>query len=129
MRTRMNLPMGRRRWKGDHAHGAAMGKCHCRCENYFVVSRHEDEDEDLCEKWSLHVRNDDGGVAPSTRNGTKWVVVQGCWRAAPGGGDRNGCLNRSVYGNESCLSLLVELLVAARAAKWEMGSRRPGKAR
>ncbi len=69
MQTRMNLPMGRRRWKGDHAHAAATEKCRCRCENYFVVSRREGED--LCEKWSLHVKNDDGGVAPSTRNGTK----------------------------------------------------------
>jgi hypothetical protein len=126
MRTRMNLPMGRRRWKEDHAHGAATGKCHCRCGNYFVVSRHEDED--LCEKWSLYVKNDDGGVAPLTRNGTKWVV-QGCWRAAPGGGDRNGCSNKNVYGNGSCLSLLVVLFVAARVAKWEMGSRKPGRAR
>jgi hypothetical protein len=132
MRTTMNLPMGRRRWKGDHAHAAATGKCRCRSENYFVVSRRErtgKEDEDLCEKRSLHVRNDDGSAAPSTRNGTKWVVVQGCWTAAPGGGDRNDCSNRSVYGNGSCLSLLVELLVAARAAKWKTGSRRPGKAR
>lgn len=120
MRTTMNLPMGRRRWKGDHA-AVATGKCRYRCENYFVVNR--------CEKRSRHVKNDDGGVAPSTRNGTKWVVVQGCWTAAPWGGDRNGCSNRSVYGNGSCLSLLAELLVVARAAKWEMGSRRPGKAR
>ena len=133
MRTTMNLSMRRRRWKGDHAHAAATGKCRCRCVNYFVVSRtakeDEDEDEDLCGKRSLHVRSDDGGVAPSTRNGTKWVVVQGCWTAAPGGGDKNDCSNRSVYGNESCLSLLAELLVAARVAKWEMGSRRPGKKR
>jgi hypothetical protein len=131
MRTTMNLPMGHRRWKGDHAHAAATGKCRCRCENYFVVSRTAKEDEDLCEKRSLHVRNDDGGVAPSTRNGTKWVVVQGCWTTAPGGGDTNDCSNRSVYGNGSCsyLSLLAELPVAARVAKWEMGSRRPGKAR
>lgn len=131
MRTTMNLPMGRIRWKGDHAHAAATGKYRCRCENYFVVSRTAKEDEDQCEKRSLHVRNDDGGVAPSTRNGTRWVVVQGCWTAAPGGEDTNDCSNRSVYGNGSCsyLSLLAELLVAARVAKWEMGSRRPGKAR
>jgi hypothetical protein len=131
MRTTMNLPMGRRRWKGDHAHAAATGKCRCQSGNYFAVSRRERtaKKDDLCEKRSLHVRNDDGGVAPSTRNGTKWVVVQGCWTAAPGGGDRNDCSNRSVYGNGSCLSLLAELLVAARGAKWEMGSRRPGKAR
>jgi hypothetical protein len=130
MRTRMSLPMGRRRWKGDHAHGASTGKCRCRCENYFVGSRRED-DEDLCENWSLHVKNDDVGVAPSTRNGTKWVVVQGCWTAAPGGGDKNDCLNTSVFGNESwsCLSLLAELLVPAQVAKWMMESRRPGKAR
>ena len=130
MRTAMNLRMGRRRWKGDRAHAAATGKC--QCENYFVVSRRErtaKKDEDLCEKRSLHVRNDDGGVAPSTRNGTKWVVVQGCWTAAPGGGDKNDCLNRSVYGNGSYLSLLAELLVVARAARREMGSRTPGKAR
>lgn len=120
MRTTMNLPMGRRRWKGDHA-AAAMGKCRYRWENYFVVNR--------CEKRSLHVRNDDGGAAPSTRNGTKGVVVQGCWTAAPGGGDKNDCLNKSVCGNGSCLSLLAGLLVVARAVKWEMGSRRPGKAR
>jgi len=122
MRTAMNLPMGRRRWKGDHA-AAAMGKCRYRWENYFVANR--------CEKRSLHVRNDDGGVAPSTRNGTKWVVVQGCWTAAPGVGDRNDCLNKSACGNGSgsCLSLLAELLVVVRAAMWEMGSRRPGKAR
>jgi hypothetical protein len=129
MRTTMNLPMGRRRWEGDHAHVAETGKCRCRCVNYFVVSRTAKEDEDLCEKRSLHVRNDDGGVAPSTRNGTKSVVVQGCWTAAPGDGDRNDCSNRSVYGNGSCLSLLAELLVAARVARREMGSRRPGKAR
>lgn len=45
----------------------------------------EDEDEYLCEK-RLHVRNDDGGVAVSTWNGTRWVVMRGCWTAAPGDG-------------------------------------------
>jgi len=57
------------------------------------------------------------------------VVVLGCWTAAPGDGDRNDYSNRSAYGNGSCSSLLAELLVAARVAKREMGSRRPGKAR
>ena len=109
IRTRMNLSMGRRQWKGD----VAAWKC-CRCENYFVVSRHEGED--LYEK---------EGVAPSTRYGKKWVVVQGqgCWTAAPGGGDRNDCPNRSVYRNRPCcLSLLAELLVAARRANRHMVS-------
>lgn len=131
MRTTMNLPMVHRRWKGDHAHAAAMGKCRCRCVNHFVVSQTAKEGEDLCGKRSLHVRNDDEGVAPSTRNCTKWVVAQGCWTTAPGGGGKNDCLNRSVYGSGSCfcLNLLVGLLVAARVARWEMGSRRPGKAR
>jgi hypothetical protein len=62
----MNLPMGRRQWKGGHDHAAAKGRCRCCCESYFVVSRHVNP----------HVKNDDGGAAPSTRNGTKSVVAQ-----------------------------------------------------
>jgi hypothetical protein len=123
MHTMMNLPTGHTRWKGVHA-ADAKGRCRCcRCESRFVASRRggtAEDEEDLCEKRSRHVRrgrNDDGGVAPLTRNGTKRVVAQGCWTAAPGDGDRNGCSNRSAYGNESYSSPLAELLVAARVAK------------
>ena len=112
-RTTMNLPMGRRRWKGGHAHAAAKERCRCYCESYFVVNRHVNP----------HVKNDDGGAAPSTRNGTKSAVVQRCWAVVREGGDKNDCSSMSAYGNGTCPSLSAELLVGALAVNWQLGSR------
>jgi len=130
MRTSMNLLMGRKRWKGGHAHAAAKGRDRCRCESRFAVSRRggtSQEEQDPGEK-SPHVKTDDGGVAPSTRSGTKWVVVRGGGVVAPEGGGKNGCSSTSAYGNGSCPSLSAELLVGVRVVKWKMGSRTLGKA-
>jgi hypothetical protein len=132
MRTTMNLPTVRKRWKGGHAHAVAKGMGRCRCESRFVVSRWEgtaQEEEDLGEKKSPYVKNDDGSVARSTRNGTKSVVVLGCWVAAPEGAGKNDCSSMNAYGNGSCPSLSVELLVGVRAVKWKRGTRTLGMVR
>ena len=129
MRTTMNLRMGHIRWKGAHAHAVAKGKGRCRCESRFVVSRRGRTAQDLGEQKSPHVKNDDGVVAPSTRNGTKSVAVQDGWMIAPEDGDKNDCLSMSAYAYESCSSLSAGLLVGTRAAKRQTGSRTLERAR
>jgi hypothetical protein len=111
--------MGHKQWMGDHVHAVAKGRGHCRCGGTAQ------EEDDWGEK-SPDVKNDDGSVVLSTRNGTKLVVDQGCWVDAPEGGGKNYCSSMSAYGSGSCKAscpnLSGELLVWARAVKWKMGS-------
>lgn len=129
MRRTMNLQMGHIRSKGAHAHAVAKGRGRCRCESRFVVSRRWRTAEDLGEQKSPHVKNDDGVVAPTTRNGTKSVAVQDYWIVAPEDRDKNDCLSMTAYAYESYSSLSAELLVGTRAVKRQMGSRTLGRAR
>jgi hypothetical protein len=118
--------MARRRWMGAHAFAKKRwwrgGPS--RNGNHFVGSRYGGTAEDPGEK-NPHVRNDDGGAAP-TRNGTNWVV-QGWEAAALGDVDTNDYLSMNACGNESSSSSAAELLVGAREVNWETGSHRLGK--
>jgi len=100
-------------------------RCHSspsRCANRFE-SRLGETAEHPDEK-SRHVKNDDGGAAP-TRNCTNWVV-QGWVDVTLEGGDGNDYSSTSVCENVSW-SPSAELLVGVLAVNWQKGSHTMGE--
>ena len=101
------------------------GRCHSSPSRYAnrFAGRLGETVEHPDEK-SRHVKNDDGGAAP-TRNCTNWVA-QGWVDVTLEGGDGNDYSSMSVCENVSW-NPSVELLVRVLAVNWQKGSHTLGK--